>query len=221
MAEPSLPTPPSIGGRRPALMEPRPWNRDERILWALRRGVERASGKHITADQALRLLASLGAPDAAFGFAAGVPGGAIDASRDYTESLVDSLRAVLRFYSIVYDPAILLPTFKVWTTLPGSPERSELLEEIARRLVADHPEIADAIRWIPVLEVAVREFLNWLKTHDALLELSSELGEGIAELIGKEIGVLLAMNTPFEQGEQIGRATGYVVTTVLLEILAF
>jgi hypothetical protein len=221
MAEPTLPTAPSIGGRRPALIEPRPWNRDERILWAFRRGVERASGRHITADQAWRLLVSISAPDAAFGFAAGIPGGAIDAARDYTVSLLDLLRGVMRFYSVVYDPAILLPTFKVWTTLPGSPERSQLLEEIAERLLTDHPEVAEAIRWIPVLELAMREFLDWLRTNEALLELSSDLGEGIAELIGKEIGVLLAMNTPFEQGEHIGRATGYVATTVLLEILAF
>jgi hypothetical protein len=125
----------------------------------------------------------------------------------------------LKFYDLVYDPSIFVPTLKVWTTLPGSPERAQLLEEIAEIFTKDHREVAEAIRWIPVFEIAVREFLQWLKTHDALLELASIVGEGLAEFIGKEIGALLALPTPFEQGEHIGNEVGYVVATVLINVL--
>lgn len=223
MPFPDLPNAPSLprGGGRSAIFEPKPWNRDERIIWALRRGVERAAGKRITQDEALQLLISISAPDTSFGFTVGFPEGALEATRDYTVSLLDFLKSVLRFYKIVYDPRILVSTLQVWTTLPGSVERSEQLEKIAVLLVKDHPEVAEAIRWIPVLEVAIKEFLEWLKTNDALLEVASVLGEGIAEFIGKEIGTLMKMSTSFEQGQFLGRTTGYVITTVLLEVLAF
>jgi hypothetical protein len=218
-----LPVPPPLlpGPGRPALTEPLPPYRDERITWALRRGVERAAGRRIGAPQAAELLVSLSAPDAAFGFAAGVPGGAIDATRDYTESLVEFLRGILGFYAIVYDPGILVPSSLVWLTPPGSPERAQLMEFIAKQLAVAHPEVAEALRWIPVLEIAIGEFCKWLKTDGALMEIARMAGDGLAEVIGEEIGKLIPLATPFDRGLYLGQVTGYVITTVLLELFAF
>jgi hypothetical protein len=81
--------------------------------------------------------------------------------------------------------------------------------------------VADAVGWIPVLEVAIGEFLSFLKTDGALLQLAASAAEGLAEVIGAEIGNLMPLATAFERGQYLGRATGYVITTVLLEVFAF
>ncbi len=203
-----------------------PYDLDERIVWAFRRGL----GGRFDPKDLDKIASSLSTTAAKQAFVRGAGKGAYegasttlrDVVRDTAELLEGAMNYVLEAYTTVYDPKMLKEILYFYMAAPDTASQKAALIRFADAYKEHHPAGSQAIfaiaRAIPVLEGLAK----WLAVPGNLFKVVMALAHHLGDQLGDQWEAIRNLTgKPEQQGFAMGRVVGDTTMTVALFILGF
>lgn len=203
-----------------------PFYPDERIVWAFLTALRGSMGD----QQARSLTAGLESSEAqvlfASGFAAGLVEGAeavvsenVRATLELCKGLVTTVE---KTYALVYDPKMLAAILSAYAAGDSPQARRQALKRLADHMAAHHPEVAEALRYLALVEPVMGEILRWFRQPGAAARIAEAASHELGRLIGEESRTLYGLaGQPRPLGREFGRIAGDGFAQVALFLLGF
>ena len=207
-------------------MDLQPFDLDERILWAFRRGLASRGPSDRDLLQFTLTIGSLeGQAKYTLGYVLGFGTGAKQAVLDYNRFVGNTLHLfvkALKDSGMVFDPNLVIGSVFIYSTAPGTKERAEALATIARYFKEIYPAGSAALEDMKVLGIVVESVAEWLSTRDAIANIAVKL----SGVLGDVLGMLMGQLRPYlNDAEKLGRGVGYIfgqfVMWAILDLLGF
>jgi hypothetical protein len=203
-----------------------PYEFDEFLVWAIRRGV---SGR-VRQEDLERWAHSLEEARALGEFAAGLLVGAAEGAHErLKETVTDTLDLikegmnwVIEGYSTVYDPVLLKALLRAVFTAGGALQQAQAMTNLAMELRVRHPALTVALETLAELLPQLEAFAAWLKEPQAMRQVLGAILQDLGDLLGDAwTGMASLTGKPRAQGDAAGRVLGSFSMDVALYLVGF
>lgn len=203
-----------------------PYEPEERIVWAFRRGVQ----GRVSETDIGRFVDSLDEFESKVEFLQGAAAGAYHGARTTIKSAIEAMGDLisaamnwtLEAYTTIYDPAVLKALARAWFVAPSSEARRKAVVAFAEVYRTHHPAgyavLMTMAEVIPLLDALA----DWLRQPGTVAQVMVALGQSLGDLLGDTWARISGLTgQPEKQGFAIGEILGQAMMELALLVLGF